>query len=199
MLCALLLALAACQSGAAPEGTAIQPVPVTWDKFVPVPPGQEMGVLDVDLLNQSSSPVTLTSVAVSGPGVGTIGRILRVEIAPVDHTSNVDSALFETDPPAEAFEGGVCRVQRLYPVRGFKLAPGALVRVWVVIRFERAGFFRLDGYRVTYVASRTVQQWLPYSFQTSVQAGANPHGPEKYEQPCLRMTTPLAVPTSGTG
>jgi hypothetical protein len=137
--------------------------------------------------------VTLSQVSLSGTGIGLVGYILQTSIAPVqDSLSSVPSALYQTNPPVFFSEDRMCHVQTLFSVRGYVLHGHDHVRVWVIVRFDQLGRFRLDGYEVSYSANgKEGTQWLPYAFATSVAAGAEPHPPENWEQPCLDRTQQL--------
>ena len=197
-LAASLLALVAtsCQ-GASRAPFPIHPVNWTRDALESMPPGQELGVLDLSLVNRSANPVILSRIATPGTGVGTVGVITQVSIAPWKYGARVISALYGTNPPVSITQHG-CVKQALYPVKGYRLAPRASAQVWVVIRFERPGAFKINGYSVTYASSgATYTQWFPYSFVTTIQVGATPQPLNKAERPCVRLTHLLSQGPSG--
>jgi hypothetical protein len=104
---------------------------VGWRQAAPA--GVEIGILDVDLYNGSTSTFVVDSVDISGPGIGTVVRKVRVEIAPLSFESK------RTRAPPTAGSTKVTRrststairttrrpfpVSRPFPVRGFRMTPG---------------------------------------------------------------------------
>ncbi|HVM66867.1 MAG TPA: hypothetical protein VMU14_18510 [Acidimicrobiales bacterium] len=74
----LVLCAVACGGGA---GSALAtPNGHFLNGFGPIPPGQEVESLDVDLWNTSNVEVRMLSIQVDGQGVGTVGRIVRMEV-----------------------------------------------------------------------------------------------------------------------
>jgi hypothetical protein len=130
------LALASGCGSAAPDpfayvyGTGVGP----WV----TPPGWEDGYLFGDANNTGHSTVTIDSISLAGPGVGTVVALAEVKIAPlVSGTRATPGGNYIVNPPAGVF--GLCHEQALYPVRGYVVKPGGQFRIWTVIRALKPG------------------------------------------------------------
>jgi hypothetical protein len=154
------------------------------------PVGEKLGYLDEILYNRSSSPITLSSVTF--PGAGKVLRTLEVKIAPATPGSpGVGGGRYETDPPVTKGPHG-CIVETLKPVRGYRLAPHALARIWVVFQAIRAGRYKITRHIVTYTQDGVrYQQSPPQGYEGVVTKNGTHLTPASYEKPCLSHTTPL--------
>lgn len=109
--------------------------------------------------NSSASTITVDSVSLKGPGIGTVIRPVKIEMAPLRFGKNdyardaTPEALYNTDPPVFFFQNR-CNKQALFRLRGFKMTAGSEVRVWIVLRALRPGkwviprhviFYTMDG------------------------------------------------------
>ena len=196
---ALLLAFVgttACGSdNGLPQGSALVDPPPGLAGFGPIPPGQQVESLDVQLQNRSSQPVTLLGVDVRGRGVGGVGKIVRMEVAPVPNQEVgsywVPDGEWVTYPPVVLLKHH-CRVQRLLPLRGYVLQPRARIRVAMTLEGRRDGTFKFNGVEVRYSFNgveyvQTVQIGVTFT----VQKGAKPRWISPGERPCLSRTTVL--------
>jgi hypothetical protein len=118
---------AGCGSSGAATGTALTPGATTSYGLATLKPGTQLGLLDVDLVNRSQRPVTLESVSGIGRGLGTVIRVVKVKIAPVE-TGNkgTPGGPMRFDPPVAWWPPTwTCGKQVLRPLRGFRPAPAA--------------------------------------------------------------------------
>jgi hypothetical protein len=154
------------------------------------PVGEKLGYLDEILDNRSSSPITLSSVTF--PGAGKLLRTLEVKIGPVAAgTPGVGGGRYETDPPVAKGSHG-CIVETLKPVKGYRLGPHALARIWVVFQAVHTGRYKITRHIVTYTQDGVLyQQSLPQGYEGVVTKNGTHLTPSSYEKPCLSLTTPL--------
>src|SRR5258708_16152584 len=95
----------------------------------PMRPGTEIGLLDVDLQNGGSSTLVIDSVALHGPGIGTVATVTSLRIAPLrfgNHRNEVNAApasLYVTSPPVSLYRSSRHK-QALFPVHGCTMKPG---------------------------------------------------------------------------
>ena len=108
------------------------------------------------MIADGPAAVTLLGVRVTGGGVGTVGRIIRMQAAPIPEsdvgTDWVPNGEWVTDPPVEVDAPGstLCDVQRLAPLNGYVLRPQARVRIAMLLEAETPGVFHFGGVRVRY-------------------------------------------------
>lgn len=142
-----------CGGPGAAAGHAVDPGALTTDLLAPLKPGDEVGMLFVDLDNRSKAPLTLRSVSFPGHGVGTVVRIVQIEIGPSlagkippsQITKGVPGGTYRTDPPVSWWPPTrTCGKQVLDPVRGYVLPPRGITRVWVVLQATQAGRYRFS-------------------------------------------------------
>jgi len=193
----VLVVAAGCSSGSAevPRGSALARALPGYASFGPIPPGQQVESLDVDVQNASSRPVTLLGVSVSGPGVGAVGRIVRMQIAPIPNTDAgtnwIPDGEWVTYPPADLIQH-TCRVQRLLPLRGYTLAPEARARLAMTLEALRPGLFAFRSVLVRY-STRGEQfvQRIPLGTRFTVADAAPPRPVSRFERPCVSKTGTL--------
>ena len=154
----------------------LQPHP-THDGVKPMIPGHELGILDVDVDNISSSMLTVRSVGIKGTGVGRVVRVVKVEIAPLrigrHHyvAGATPGGLYESDPPV--FFGKTCLKQPVFSVHGFRMPPGTQARLWIVVRFVHPGKWIIPAPVIYYSADGTsYRQSIPAQTHGSVAADA---------------------------
>jgi hypothetical protein len=122
-------------------------------------PGFEIGLLYFDINNTSTSTAVINSVAIPGPGIGTVVRPVQIRLAPLQagpndyETNSVAGALYTTNPPV-LFEGHACRKQALAPVRGFRMRPGSVARIWIVLRAIRPGKWSISSHVISYTVGK---------------------------------------------
>jgi hypothetical protein len=197
-LALLVVLLAACAHHAGTlEGSALASPPPGLAGFGPIPPGQQVESLDVGLWNTSGRSLRLDRVTVSGQGVGTVGQILKMEIAPtrvVDvGTNKVPDGEWVTYPPVAFFENR-CNVQTLSPLVGYLLAPDAQVRVAMLLKAGSPGLFKFTSVDVYYRSDGTSYvQSIANGTKFSVQMGAPRRQISQLEQPCVQLTTVLPM------
>jgi hypothetical protein len=171
MTAVLLCAAVGCTTSAPPTGAALVRGATTSYGLAPLKPGTQLGLLDVDLVNRSHSPITLVSISGIGRGLGTVIRVVEVKIAPAHGNGSKDApgGAYETDPPVYWVGKGTCLKQAMVPLHGFRLAPGALARVWIVVQAARPGRFAVTGHVVRYAQGRTLyRQLIPTGYTGSV-------------------------------
>jgi hypothetical protein len=96
----VVLALGGCGPSGPSAGRSLNPNHATISGLAPVRPGDEIGMLFLDLQNRSDSALTLDSVGFPGRGAGTVVRIIEVKIAPdVSGDLSVPGGAYQTDPP----------------------------------------------------------------------------------------------------
>lgn len=182
----LMLAVAGCGSTGTPAGTALQPGDIYTNGIAPMRPGDQLGLLDVFLVNRSHSPITITSVTVPGHGVGTVVRVTQVKIAPdLAPSKAVYGGSYVTDPPVDFI--GWCRRQVLRPVHGYRLAPGAKARLWEVFQFIHPGRFNIRKHIIHYTQNgHQYQQVLPDGYTGSVVTHAKYLPPDPPQARCVK-------------
>jgi hypothetical protein len=137
--------LAGC--GAAPH--PFEPVFGTGVGPLVTRPGWEFGYLFGLIKNRSHTTLTIDSVSLRGPGVGTVIVLADVRIAPVGAES-ISQSNYVTDPPVTSTGPRGCYKQLLEPVAGYRLRPGAAVRIWVVVRAKKPGRWNIPRQVITY-------------------------------------------------
>jgi hypothetical protein len=169
------IAAAACTSSAPQSGTSLVRGYGTILGLAPLKPGAELGLLLLAPENRSRSPLTISSVRLVGRGVGTVITVVHVKIAP-DETENnsAPGGAYEVSAP-EAWwpPAASCGRQPLVPLHGFRLAPKALARVWIVIRAAEPGKFHVGAHLVRYRQDGiSYQQLIPTGYEGSVSRTA---------------------------
>jgi hypothetical protein len=159
LIAAFLLTLTACDSPAQHLVSGIafaqDATIVTGDK--PIRPGTEIGLLEVYLHNVTASTITIDSVSLKGPGIGTVIRPVKIEMAPLRFGASkyernaAPEALYNTDPPVFFFQDR-CNRQALFRLKGFKMTPGSEARVWIVLRAIRPGKWVIPRHVIYYTA-----------------------------------------------
>lgn len=201
---ALAVSVAACGSGDVPTGSAFGRGLANIEIDVrPLPPGAKLGFLFDYVQNGSGAPVTIDSARVErGLGIGTTVRMVQIEIAPVTADRHaVPGGLYVTDPPVELFgpgwHGALGRhVQVLRPSAGYRVSPGARIRIWVVLQALRPGRYIVPAHVLYYTQHGTrYRQVLPLSYHGSVSTNARFPPVEHGEKGCLNKTR-LLNPTS---
>jgi hypothetical protein len=161
--------------GSVHAGTAIGQDYATTIGSPPIRPGTELGWLYVYLDNTSKSTLLINSVAISGPGIGTVVRPAEVKVAPLRSglhhyyvMNGTPGGTYMTDPPVAGYSAH-CHKQALFPVAGFRMTPGSQVRIYVVLRALRPGKYAVPS-QVIYYAAQGVnyRQSMPFRFWGSV-------------------------------
>jgi hypothetical protein len=165
-----------CGSTGVQTGSAlVEPVP-THDDVKPMIPGHELGILDVDVDNVSGSMVMVSSVGITGTGVGSVIRVVEVRMAPLrigrhHYVDATPGGLYETDPPV--FLGKTCHKQTVFPVHGFRMPPGTQSRLWIVVRFMHPGKWVIPAPVIYYSTDgNSYKQSIPAKTRGSVAADA---------------------------
>lgn len=199
---AALLAVACDSTKAAPvvSGDAFRRPSPAYFRIKPVKVGERWGLAIAFLRNDSTHDVTLRSVQVMGPGVGSHVRVMKVHVAPlpplVKERFATSGGIYKTYPPVQLIPGSKprrCARQLLYPVAGFKFRPGEEARLLVLLRAKRPGTFRITEHDVTYErGSNQYTESLPLGLRGRIVAHGPPMRPDNSEQPCLAQTHVLA-------
>jgi hypothetical protein len=173
-LTAMFLMLAGC--GTTGGNALVRGIPTKVGSKA-VPPGTDIGLLYVYLQNKSDSTIVLNSVSIRGPGIGSVVRLVQMDIAPLrsgrHHVlpNSVPSSQYPTDPPV--FWEGHCRKQALFPVKGFKMTPGSRAWLWVVLRAAKPGRWTIPSHTIYYTMNGVKnRQVIPESAYGSVSKGA---------------------------
>lgn len=151
---AVILGAVACGDGTQ-NGAALFQSFATSIGAKPIRPGVQIGLLYYDVYNKSSATISIDSVSIAGRGVGTVVRVVQIKMAPLryglhdDEPHSVPAALYTTNPPV-FFEGSICRKQALVPVRAFRLTPGSVARMWIVLRAMRPGKWVIPAHVIYY-------------------------------------------------
>lgn len=157
-------------------------------------PGWDYGY-NFDLAeNTSHSTLTLQAVRLSGPGVGTVVRIVKARIAPFSPRKNaekmqVDQGNYAEDPPVELGPDG-CQRQALYQVRGFQLRPGTTVRLWVIIKAVKPGHWQIPHLVLTYTENGgTYKHIVPFRYWGTIRTNAHVSArivPDDFQAQCVK-------------
>ena len=139
-----------------PVGNAIPPQSASKLGPVPMRPGFELGFLYVTIQNSSNEPIVIRSVIIRGPGIRNAVRPARIRMAPLRagyHHNYIMNATvggtFMTYPPVFTESHG-CHKQALHEVNGFRMSPGSIARIFVVLRAIRTGKFAIPYHVVLY-------------------------------------------------
>jgi hypothetical protein len=175
--------------------------------MVAAPPGAKWGLVGLFIQNKSNAPLTIDSIRLDGPGMGTVARVVQTAIAPPTGAHSVPEGAYVSDPPVYWWPQGVrgrggriyppgCYVQALYPVHGYVVPPGGIFRDWVVIQLIRPGRWRVANHTVYYTQyGARYHQVITLSYSGTVAAKAA--WPRPYQEgPCLArsrhtLTRPL--------
>jgi hypothetical protein len=96
--------------------------------------------------------------------------------------------VYVTDPPVNWIGPGKCTEEVMVPVHGFRLAPGGLVRVWIVVQAVQPGHFATSGQLVRYTQGGTqYQQLIPEGYDGQVSRTAPFIPVESFEARCLKI------------
>jgi len=143
--------------------------------------------MDPMLRNESSGPIVIKDIRLAGDGVGSVVKVVKVEIAPGsdDPSQYTSGGIFYSYPPAQQMESGECAVQRLFPVDGYVLPPAtggipALAHVMILMEAVAPGSFHVTSDVVTYQQGASERQAaLGYGLRGAVAPaglGISPHG-----------------------
>jgi hypothetical protein len=204
LLVTMISIVTGCGRSSASSGTALATLGGVSIGDKPQPPGSEAGLLYVLLVNRSHAAVTIRSIRIAGPGIGTVVRVVQVRIAPLTTGGQHDKVLFDSvpsslygsDPPVNQYGKGVpCHKQALDPVRGFVLPPRAAAHVWTVIRAARPGTWKIPDNVVTYSQSGNLyRQKITMAAYGSVAIGAPDYVLEPVVRECLSRTGAKVLP-----
>jgi hypothetical protein len=181
---------AGCSSspGAAPPGT-FEYIYGTGIGPLITRPGWEYGYLFGDADNTSRATLTVKSVSLSGPGVGSVIALADVKLAPVG-PAGISQGNYLEDPPVTSLSPSGCHKQLLLPVRGYRLRPGQAFRLWVVVRALKPGKWRIPRQTVTFSEDGTTyHQGFPIYYWGTVKTHAPVHpviGPGDYQASCVK-------------
>jgi len=192
----IAVALNACSSGGTATGHALNPGFTYTDGLAPIRPGDQVGMLVVDLKNRSALPLVLDKVSFTGQGLGTVVRVVEVKLAPnVSGNHSVPGGAYQTDPPVDWWPPTrSCGKQLLAPLKGYRLAAGAIARVWVVFEAHDTGRF-LVGHIMHYTQNGTrYQQRIPEFVKGTVALRAPRIPMDPQEKRCVRPTKTRLLP-----
>jgi hypothetical protein len=136
-------------------------------------PGWEFGYLFGLIKNRSHTTLTIDSVSLRGPGVGIVITLPDVRIAPVGGALSIAQSNYVTDPPITSTGPRGCYKQALKPVAGYRLRPGAGMRIWVVVRARKPGRWNIPRQVITYTDNGgTYQHANPVRYWGTVKTAA---------------------------
>jgi hypothetical protein len=155
-----------------------------------VPVGEQFTAQIFDLPNDSRKPITLDRLTLSGPGVGTTVRILKVQMLPLSDT--IYDGVFQTYPPVGATDTSrACVVSHPRPVHGFVLPPGKVARALVLFQDAKPGRLRMSE-EVTYTyEGHAFSQPVGMVLSLRVASHARPYGLTSDELRCLSLSRAL--------
>ncbi|HET7379821.1 MAG TPA: hypothetical protein VFJ24_07260, partial [Gaiellales bacterium] len=116
----------------------------------------------------------------------------RVEIVPtLGGIHSIPQSLYFTNPPVQQISG-ICHVAVLRSVNGYRIQPGAWVRLFVVYRLIAPGRYHSPTVSVNYRSQgHTRIQVLPYAFSGTVTANGPSPKLDLAERACLSKTAVL--------
>lgn len=165
--------LAGC--GAAPH--PFEPVFGTGVGPLVTRPGWEFGYLFGLIKNRSRTTLVIQSVSLRGPGVGTVVTLPDVRIAPVGAGLSIAQSNYVTDPPITSTGPRGCHRQVLESVVGYRLRPGASVRIWVVVRAKKPGRWNIPRQVIIYADDGGTYQYAnPVRYWGTVKPTAHVSG-----------------------
>jgi hypothetical protein len=170
----------------------------TMSTLRPLGPGVSLALVGQDVANPTDQPIELLDASVRGPGIGPVLNIESVEVAPAYWGRRaVASGIYGTYPPVLRV-AGVCHVQELHDVRGFRIAPGASFRLLVLVQTTGIGSFRARGITLTYrYLDSELEQVVRHGYAGQVVASSDPPSDRRAARGCQRYANYL--PTGETG
>ena len=159
-------------------GIAIKPQSTKfWVTFPkPLPIGQELGVQDVDITNQSTKPITIVGFRLDGTGAGSVIRVLHVYAVPfVNDNVSVPDSMYQIFPPSISSHGK-CVVEKMDSFKGYVLAPAETVRAYALIRMASPGKLSTRADTIFYrtLSGQEEQQSVPIQLRMTVAKSAKP-------------------------
>lgn len=140
-------------------------------------PGWEFGYLFGLIKNTGHTTLTIESVSLRGPGVGTVITLPDVRLAPVGVGLSIEQSNYVTDPPITSTGPRGCYKQVLKQVAGYRLRPGAGVRIWVVVRARKPGRWNIPRQLITYTTNGGTYQYAnPVHYWGTVKTSARVSG-----------------------
>lgn len=155
----------------------------------PMRPGAEDAQQGALLVNKTNHTVVLRSVSVIRHGLGSVVDLVRTWVAPVyGNRHATPGGDFVTIPPTLG-DSQRCEVQRLFPVRGYRMVPGQDVRILELFRASEPGHMATTQMTVNFeeggVEGSAVVTW---GTTASVSRGAPPIPVPSTQRSCLRGT-----------
>ena len=193
-LAAALLAFLASCGGGVQTGTAIERGDLISTGVKPVRPGVEVGFIAAFLKNTSKSTIVFNRVGTSGPGIGTIARPVQLKIAPVRSgfrhlVDSVPGAIYTMSPPVMYFSRR-CHRQVLQPVRGYRMTPGSIAWIWIVVRAVKPGKWVIPRDVLYYtINGAEYQEPFPQELTGTVSSNARYIPPFWAEAKCVGPAT----------
>jgi hypothetical protein len=146
----------------------------------------------------------LQSVRLEGPGVGSVVRVVAMELAPerigkrwLPYEGAVGGAYSVYPPAVPSTEGG-CDAEHLVRLAGFSLPPGSLARLFFIIRFVRPGHWHVRHVDVFYQMGKIdLHQQLAYGYDRLVSRTARYIPPVSWQAPCARYPGIRLLPDVG--
>ena len=140
-------------------------------------PGWEYGYLFDGGINSSHSTLTIDSVSLKGPGVGTVIALADVRLANAlaPDVSQVSQGNYLEDPPVSSNLGpSTCQKQTLVPVAGYRVRPGGHFYLWLVVKALKPGRWRIPDQVFTYTENGgTYTHSFPITYWGTVKADAH--------------------------
>jgi hypothetical protein len=168
--------LAACASSPTDTvtGTALVRGTVMFFGLAPIRPGTQLGLLYASVKNKSTSPLTINSISLAGPGVGTVIKLVEVKIAPLETgRKGTPGGAYEVYPPTAYWPPTDSCNQQVLVALPIRLRPREEARVWFRIQGARPGPFHVKDDVVRYRQDGTnYRQLIPTGYKGSVSRHA---------------------------
>ena len=189
---------AACASSAThtATGTALVRGTVTIFGLAPIRPGTQLGLLYADVTNKSPSPLTISSITLAGPGVGTVIKLVEVKIAPLETgRKGTPGGAYEVYPPTAYWPPtATCNQQVLVPLP-LRIPPQGEARVWFRIQGTRPGPYHVNGDVVRYRQDGTsYRQLIPTGYKGSISTHAPFIPIDKEQARCMKSEHARPLP-----
>lgn len=190
-----VVALAAAGCSADHAGSMLERISGISVGAKPIRPGVELGMLYVNLRNTSTSTLRIKSIGLRGPGIGRVVKVVEVKLV-TDRvgyrdasTGGTPSGLYTEDPPVFFFGDNHCNIRQLLPVNGYRMTPGSMARIWIVIRAVHPGRWAIPAHVIYYTAGGvTFRQSLGLRASGSVADDAKYIPVDPGEAKCVRLT-----------
>ena len=102
---------------------------------------EAIGLIYLDLPNGTNSPITLDHIALTGRGLGTVAKVIHVQV----ETVSLYLSSYATYPPSWGRRGVACIVGHMLPIHGTVLPAHSEKQLYIAFKYLRPGAFRLNA------------------------------------------------------